>query len=360
MDSPLEHHRKPTSIDIVSSAAFVAGFEPPDYLIEDIIMSGFVYALTAKTGEGKTAVALRLAAHVALGQGLMPGGPSVKKGRVLYFAGENDEDVKMRWIKLAAEMKFDPTTIGVDFYPGRIDLKTYSDVIAKHADQTEGGYVLVIIDTSQAFFYGTDENNRREMLDHAMVLRGLTRIKGRPAVLVLCHPIKNWTHGAALVPSGGGSFLNEIDGNLTLMRLGSSTVVEMFWAGKFRGPEFKKCYFELIPGTHQRLITKAGKKITTVFAKPIGKEAAERRGAASRAIEERVLVAMMDGIESSLSVIARKANLYTEKGSPNKQLVSRVLKNLGPSIATKSPKSGHWGLTQKGREEAQRLSEGPL
>jgi hypothetical protein len=50
-------------------------------------------------GTGKTAIMLRLAAHVVLGRPL--GGRSVDKGKVLYFAGENPDDIRMRWIAMS-------------------------------------------------------------------------------------------------------------------------------------------------------------------------------------------------------------------------------------------------------------------
>jgi hypothetical protein len=78
-----------------TSTEFVAGFVPPDYLIEGLLQRRFLYSLTASTGSGKTAQALLLTAHVALGQNL--GGREVAKGSVLYFAGENPDDIRMRW-----------------------------------------------------------------------------------------------------------------------------------------------------------------------------------------------------------------------------------------------------------------------
>jgi hypothetical protein len=81
MDSPLERHKKPTKIGIQSSAAFVKDFTPPDYLVDDLLQRGYLYAITAKTNDGKTAVALRLSAHVALGKAFLPTTPKVHKGR---------------------------------------------------------------------------------------------------------------------------------------------------------------------------------------------------------------------------------------------------------------------------------------
>ena len=50
---------------LMRAAAFVTGFTPPDYLIDGILQRRFIYAFTGRTGEGKTSVCLRLAAHVS-------------------------------------------------------------------------------------------------------------------------------------------------------------------------------------------------------------------------------------------------------------------------------------------------------
>src|SRR5262249_45550945 len=69
---------------LLNRAAFVAGFVPPDYLVEGVLQRRFIYAITGRTGEGKTTVCLRIAAHVA--EGLSLNGAEVSRGRVLYLA----------------------------------------------------------------------------------------------------------------------------------------------------------------------------------------------------------------------------------------------------------------------------------
>jgi len=85
---------------ILSSRDFVAGFTPPDYVVDGILMRRFFYSLTALTGAGKTAVLLYLARAVATGSAFA--GHYTEKGRVIYFAGENPDDVRMRWISMAS------------------------------------------------------------------------------------------------------------------------------------------------------------------------------------------------------------------------------------------------------------------
>src|SRR5947209_8194267 len=67
-------HRRPNVADpptpqklIISTEEFVTGFTPPDYLIDGLIQKRFLYSMTAPTGAGKTAIALRLCAHVKRG-----------------------------------------------------------------------------------------------------------------------------------------------------------------------------------------------------------------------------------------------------------------------------------------------------
>ena len=84
---------------IQMSGQFVKGFVPPDYVLDGLLQRRFLYSLTARTGGGKTATVLLIAAVVALGKTI--GKLEVTQGRVLYFAGENPDDVRMRWIAMA-------------------------------------------------------------------------------------------------------------------------------------------------------------------------------------------------------------------------------------------------------------------
>src|SRR5262249_57720105 len=79
-----------------TSAEFVAGFVPPAYLIDGLLQRRYIYALTGLTGSGKTAMLVRLMAHV--GAGLALAGREVDNGRGLYFACVNTEDVPEHWI----------------------------------------------------------------------------------------------------------------------------------------------------------------------------------------------------------------------------------------------------------------------
>src|SRR5688572_19328289 len=101
--------RQKTWPGTVHSGEFLRSFTPPSYIIDGVVQQGYLYTLTGVSGSGKTFVALRLAAAIALGQ---PFGPhKTTQGGVVYLAGENFTDVQPRWAALAREMNFDPDTI---------------------------------------------------------------------------------------------------------------------------------------------------------------------------------------------------------------------------------------------------------
>ncbi|WP_160168919.1 AAA family ATPase [Bradyrhizobium sp. Ai1a-2] len=197
---------------VETSAEFIATFVPPDYAIDGLVQRRFCYSLTAPTGHGKTAVALLISAHKALGLPL--GNRDVEPGRVLYLAGENPDDVRMRWIALADKMDFDPETIGVHFVAGVKKLSEIAPRIREEVQRIDGGVSLVVVDTSAAFFEGDEENGNVQAGAHARMMRSLVSLPGGPCVLVMCHPVKN-AQQDSLLPRGGGAFIAEVDGNLT-------------------------------------------------------------------------------------------------------------------------------------------------
>ena len=86
----------PAKPALLSKAQFLAGYTKPDWLWDGILQRGFVYSLTAKTGHGKTAVALLAAVAVAAHDRRAGkiGAYNVDAGNVIYFAGENPDDLR--------------------------------------------------------------------------------------------------------------------------------------------------------------------------------------------------------------------------------------------------------------------------
>jgi AAA domain len=317
--SSLERPRGPR---LMSSAAFITGFTPPEYLIDGILQRRFIYAFTGRTGEGKTSVCLRLAAHVS--EGVPLGDAAVTRGRVLYLAGENPDDIRMRWILLLEQMGLDENEVMVDFVDGRFKISEIPEHILAAAAKHE--YVLVIVDTSVAFSQSLDENDNVEQLRHAQALRNLIDVlPGGPTILVCCHPPKNASDDN-LQPRGGGSVIAEFDGNLTCKRTDTVTVV--YHQGKFRGPDFTPLHFTLEGQTAGRLKDSHGRQIWSVFAKPASEQDQEN---ISKAIEDdlaAVMAAIRDEPGISIASIATKLGWLNKQRKPDKSKAQRRVKTL--------------------------------
>ena len=312
----------PRGPKLVSSADFVAGFVPPDYLIIGILQRRFLYAITGRTGEGKTTVCLRIAAHVA--EGIELNGAAVARGRVLYLAGENPDDIRMRWIVLMEQMGLDENEIAVDFVDGRFKISEIPDHILAAASKRQ--YALVIVDTSVAFSQSIDENDNVQQLAHAEALRGLIDVlPGGPTILVCCHPPKN-AGDDNLQPRGGGAVIAEFDGNLTCKR--TETVTEVHHQGKFRGPDFAPMHFLLEGATSARLRDSKGNPIWTVFAKPASEKDKEEISKALESDLAAILVALNKEPSLSLAGIAQALGWLNNQRKPDRSKVQRRVRQM--------------------------------
>jgi AAA domain len=344
------HHERQDGPLIQTSAEFVAGFIPPDYLIDDLIQRRFVYGMTAPTSAGKTSIVLRLAAHVGLGMKL--GDREVEQGKVLYLAGENPDDVRMRWIKLCEELGKEPKDMPVYFLPSRPRLSEIA--IRKQIDAESalhGPFVLVIVDTSVAYFEGDDENNNVQMGKHARMLRSLAQLPDGPTIIVTCHPTKK-ADPDDFVPRGGGAFLNEIDTNLVCIKEPNTPVVQLHWRGKVRGVDFAPIPFELQPGQTERLTNRKGRLIWTVTARPISEHEQTNREVQTRGHEDSVLYLMKKQPGLSLAEMAKTLNWTYSNGEPHKTRVDRTLHKLKQQKLVNRDRNG-WQLTKEGEKAAE-------
>ncbi len=311
---------------ILSSARFVLGFVPPDYVIFGLLQRRFLYSLTGKTGAGKTAILLLIAAHVAEVKKIAD--REVEKGRVLYLAGENADDVRMRWIALAQQMGVDVDTIDVHFIPGVFKISEMQERIREEIKQI-GPVSLIIVDTAAAYFEGDDENSNTQFGDYARrTLRPLTTMPGEPCVIVACHPVKNATDDN-LIPRGGGAFLNEVDGNLTAARTASG-VIELHWQGKYRGPDFAPMHFTTRTVTNEQLKDSKGRLIPTVVASPLTEQGHADITQAVQSRQDQLLVALRDPANRKASQIelARQLGWKLSDGQPHHVAVQRTFKAL--------------------------------
>jgi hypothetical protein len=333
---------------ILTSAEFVDGFVAPDYLVDGIIQRRYLYSLTARTGDGKTAVLLSLAANVAQANDF--GNCDTTLGRVCYFAGENPDDVRARWLLMAEVMEFDSSSIDVHFIPGTFSIPELFSRVQSEAKDV-GGFDLIIVDTSAAYFQGDEENSNTQLGQHARDIRDLTTLPGGPCVIVACHPVKNPSK-ETLLPRGGGAFTAEVDGNLTLWSEDKVTT-ELNWAGKFRGPSFEPMSFRMEPKTVDSVVDSKGRLMPSVIAIPITDEMAQQELAKAIRDEEAVLVSMLNDPSLSMAQIATELGWLSAKTSmPQKSKVEKAIKALKEERLVKKSRK-KWRLTDSGKKEAE-------
>jgi DNA-binding PadR family transcriptional regulator len=268
------------------------------------------------------------------------------------LAGENADDLRMRWLAMAFKFGFRPDEMDVEFLPGTFSLAGFADGVIKQINES-GGAALIVIDTSAAYFEGGDENSNVEVGNHARQLRRFCSCKGGPTVLVLCHPTKNASPDNML-PRGGGAFIAEIDGNLVLRRDG--TVLELSWQGKLRGPGFEPVLFETQSTTAPELVDSRGRSLITVVATDLSSDEAEARKRSALRDEDQVLL-VLDKLDApSFTDIARELGWFISKGQPHKSKIHDILKKLQKAGLTDKDRKDKWELTEKGKKEALRLA----
>lgn len=335
---------------ILSAAAFVRGFKPPSFLVDDLLQRGYIYSLTGQTGHGKTAVSLLIAVHVAQGKPLAD--KAVEKGRILILAGENPDDIRARVLLASEAYGVDLDTLDLHFVEGIFNLDDRYEALQEAVDEI-GGVDLVVIDTSAAFFLGQDENSNVDAGDHARMLRTLTALRGRPSVLVPSHPTKSASKDN-LSPRGGAAFLNEVDGNLSLWSPDSGETAELHWCGKLRGPGFEPFSFRLEKRTSGVIQDAKGRAMRSVVAWPMDENEIQEVQRQIRTDEDGLLDMMINRKSASFSEWAEALGWISSTGRPLKSRVARAMERLEKDKFVKKVR-GRWKLTPSGEEEARRV-----
>lgn len=345
----------PTGPVCVGIDAFLAETDPPEWLIGGIIQSNYLYALTAPTNHGKTAVSLVAAICVAAGCSFAE--RPVKQGNVLILCGENQDGFRLRMLATMESLG-----VSLDDIRGRVWVLPQSTGLAFVLEQIKadasgmGELSLVLVDTSVSFFAGDNENDNQQAYSHARDLRELTMLPGKPAVLVNCHPSasagKDMSRESC-VPRGGSAFLNEIDTNLTVWAEGENA--EFHWMRKKRGPDFSPILFEY----RAIYIEQHGQKVPTVVAVPISEERERQMRTRRKEEEDRMLWALLRTPGGTFSEWAHDCGFLVQQGanagSPLKVKVARVLERLKESKLVERTKRDGWVLTAKGKEEAKKI-----
>jgi hypothetical protein len=336
---------------VQSVSQFTADFVAPEYLIDGVVQRGRLYTLTAPTGSGKTAVMLHVGLCIAQGQTVCERETEI--GDVLYMAGENPDDVRARIIATMDAQDIDPNKCRMHFIPGTFSIRQDMEAI-KAAIDALPNVVLVVVDTLAAYFDGDDANSNAQMLDFARVLRNITTAKGKPAVVVPAHPVKNAAK-TNLTPMGGSALLNEVDGNLCLWK--RETAVEMHWQGKHRGAEFDPLMFEL-KGVESSLVKDSkGRFMPTVLATPLLETRAMEIAASAYTLKERLLLNIEQYQGQSVAQRCIEIGLVNSSGNVKKSSLVKMLEGLQDEKLVKRILN-NWLLTEKGEKAVEIIRSG--
>ena len=323
----------------------MAGFTPPAYLVDGVLQRGYLYSLTARTGHGKTAVAMYVAQSIA--RGMPMHGREVKAGTVLLLAGENPDDIRARFLVLADAYGFKAEDLKMRFVAGVIDIAAKMPEIRAEAEKIND-LVLVIVDTGAAYFPGDETNSNSQQGAYARLLRQLTFLPGKPAVLVNCHPVKNASRDN-LLPMGGSAFLNEVDGNLTLWA-NAERQTTLHWLGKFRGPEFEPMTFELEVADSARVIDAEGRLMPSVVAKPVSELKLQMEEGKQESDENMLMRAIAENRNSSIANLAIKCGFVSSTGQPQKSSVFKICNRLVEEKLLER-RGNKYRITPKGKRE---------
>lgn len=343
---------------IVPALQLFKSFKPIESIVDGLpIPRGGITALTASTGHGKTTLSALL--QVSLCRGLAVAGREVMTGSVLVLAGENPDDYTAHLIGTAqdhglvdgADLSRPPPLGQLLVIPGTFDIDYEGDYLKS---QIQSDLVAVFVDTSAAYYTGQDDNGNVDQRRHASMLRSLTDLPGNPAVIVLCHPVKNATRDN-LIPRGGGAFLNEVDGNLTLWK-DESNIATLHWQGKIRGPQFDPIQFEIVPNVELTGYTDSrGKAPITSVARYVPPERAEQLHQKAVTDADRLLVALQKHPGASVRDLAMKCGFVTSSLKPHTSRLDRAARGLQGYGLVDQDRKGKWMLTPKGQKEAERL-----
>ncbi len=329
---------------IVPADEFMAAWTPTEYVVKGILQRAHLVALTGHSNAGKTAIALKLAVCVALGRPF--GKHKTKQERVVYFAGENADDVRCRVIALCQDLQIAPETIAPWLFVLPLAFALGQHVAAvKDAIKAVGEVGLLVVDTRAAYASAADENANMEALADARSIRDLMTAPGRPTALVLNHP----PHRAPqeeLKPRGGSAYWGELDANLTAWNDGSGNIT-LGW-NKIRGAHFEPVTLTLRNYTLLGYAQPDGDPITTVVADVTSDDQAEDIEDAARTDEDSLLIALADDPAGSVRDLAERCGW---KGG--KMRVSRLLARLQADQLIRQYRR-RWKLTKRGEDEAAR------
>ena len=292
---------------VTGAGTFMRSYEPISYPIDGVLPSGYLYGLTAKQGSGKTALMIAATLAIETGREYILG-CDVERGRAAYVTIENPVDFKM---KLAVNcyvhnISYDEIETRVAIIDGRDTPEQIYEGLRLDAE-ANGPFQLICFDTFAAGFAAAGAgafNDNEAVLNYVIRLRPLTTLPGQPSVLVAFHPTKN-AGETELIPYGGGSTYNEVDGNLTLWKDGTIKLHH----NRLRGPEFEPKFFRIEKMSCPEIVDKQGRQILLPVLRPTSEKDVEERARVSRNTKLELLRAMLAEPKGTQRDWAMKINL---------------------------------------------------
>lgn len=315
---------------------------PMEWIVDGVIQRGCLYAMTAITNHGKTAIGLLMAMCVAAGRKFA--GRDIMPGKVMILCGENPDGFRTRMQATMVSLGLEREDVFglITVLPQALPLANSVQQILDEARQKEGDYSLVLVDTSISYYSGDDEDDNLQARTHAWHLRALSELPGHPAIIANTHPTKS-ADRENLLPRGGGAFLNEIDTNLTVWAEGETATLH--WHRKKRGPDFDPIPFEF----HGKSIEEHGRMIPTVVAAHITEQRETELRKKRQQVEDRLLYEMLHHPESGYRSWADMCQLSGTSA------VHRVMQRLKDDKLVMKYR-GQMVLTEAGKKEAQRIT----
>src|SRR5271165_6655865 len=320
---------------------FCAEYQPIAEVVGGgVLYSGSLYTLTARTGNGKTSWLVTTALAGVAGLDIL--GRPVKRGRYAFCTAEYPDGLRMRLSVGCFRWNIDQDAVARDLIvsDNRVRPEEICDYLTLEAER--GPFTAIFVDTWQAFFEGRDANNPTEAVNFTKRFRPLTGLPGSPAVVIAAHPNKNATNDE-LIPNGGGSTLNEVDGNLALAQMPGG-LIELGWQGKFRGLNFEPQLYRIERFSSPDIVDIAGRQIASPLMLPVSSEEADARESAIANKDTGLLRAIAESPAGSLSTWAADADISRSRAD---RTIHRLAKTK-PALVQQT--LGKWTLTKHGKE----------
>lgn len=298
---PIKEKNALVPIQVRTTSQFTNDIKGVEYLWEGILQKGYVYSATGKWGSGKTAIFLTIAIHIALGREI--GDLRTKKSKVLYLAGENPSDVKLRVKAICGYFDIQEDDLNSQLFFTDKSFSIGDSIEEQMANITQqfGAFDFVVIDTAAAHSGVKDENSNTDMHKFAHACGQLGHSIGDACVLVLMHPPQGIIDKNSLRSRGAGSFPAQIDGELLLWQEQGTRQVELFQGQKFRGNGFKPMLFDLEKYAFPDIKDNFGNEASTVVARfTLEKRTAKKvDGETLKVLEALKLVQGVTGVDES-------------------------------------------------------------